>query len=340
MSNSLNLSRTIMENSLDLSRWTDAPNGVGYRRWVIVSTGLRQLSRRILFRILLLIAWLAGFVMASLAFLFSQAVASGGWLETSAAHLGPRFEAIASALGGLILLYPDICIHGLFTTIFWLQSFVGLGLSLLAITLIVPRLIARDRSSNALTIYLSRPLTSADYLLGKLGMIAGVIILVWTGPLVCGWLVSVVLAPNRDFIVYSFSPLLRALLFNGVALAVLASIALGVSALTRSSRATTILWMGLWVVAGALGSWPHSPEWLRRTSFSHDLGEARQTIFKLDEALSKAGTKLPFLDRNFTQTLNSAGRKAEATDFAGAAGSLAVMVVLSSAVFLRKLRAE
>jgi len=196
------------------------------------------LLRTILFRILLLIAWIAGFAMASIAFIFSQAVASGGWLETTAAHLGPRFEAVASALGGLILLYPDICIHGLFTTLFWLQSFVGLGLSLLALTLIVPRLITRDRSSNALTIYLSRPLTSADYLLGKLGMIAGVIVLVWTGPLLSGWLLSALLAPNRDFIVYSFSPLLRALAFNGIALTVLASIALGVSALGVASTAS------------------------------------------------------------------------------------------------------
>src|SRR3954465_8446933 len=99
MSNSSNLSRTTMENSLDLSRWKEVPNGIGYRRWVIVSTGIRQLLRTFLFRALLFLAWMAGFGMASVAFVFSQAVANGGWLETTAAHLGPRFEAIASALG-------------------------------------------------------------------------------------------------------------------------------------------------------------------------------------------------------------------------------------------------
>ena len=34
-----------MAARLDLSRWGDAPRGVGYRRWTIISTGLRQLLR-------------------------------------------------------------------------------------------------------------------------------------------------------------------------------------------------------------------------------------------------------------------------------------------------------
>jgi len=32
-----------MEASLDLSRWRETPRGVGYRRWTIASTGLRQM---------------------------------------------------------------------------------------------------------------------------------------------------------------------------------------------------------------------------------------------------------------------------------------------------------
>ena len=189
-----------MEATIDLSRWSEKPRGVGYRRWTIVSTGLRQLFRLRLFRILIGLAWGSGILLAALGFLFSQTVATGGWLESLATSLGPRTQALSSVVAGLITMYPDICIGGWFALIFWLHSYIGLGLSLIAITAMVPRLITRDRATHALIVYLSRPLTSADYLLGKLGMIVGVLVVMWTGPLLFGWLLSVAVAPNRDFV--------------------------------------------------------------------------------------------------------------------------------------------
>lgn len=329
-----------MEASLDLSRWSGRPHGIGYRRWSMVSTGLRQLFRLRLFRILLVVAWGGGVVLAGLGFLFSQSVASGGWLETLAVSLGPRPHALSSALAGFVAMYPDICIGGWFTLLFWLHSYLGLGLSLVALTAMVPRLITRDRATNALTVYLSRPLTSADYLLGKLGMITGVLAAMWTGPLLLGWLLSVLFAPDRDFIVYSFAPLLRALLFHGIGLVALAAIALGVSAASRTSRNTIVLWIGLWLVLGAVAKPPGAPLWLRRASFVHNLGEVRQGILRLDTALTAAADGLPLLDQNFARSLGSAGKRAEAADFDGALVSLGAFVVLSSFVFTRRLRPE
>jgi hypothetical protein len=329
-----------MEAILDLSRWSAKPRNVGYRRWTIVSTGLRQLFRLRLFRILLLLAWVGGVVLAAAGFLFSQSVTSGGWVESFAVYIGPRFQAVSSALAAFVLLYPDICIGGWFTLIFWLHSYLGLGLSLVALTAMVPRLITRDRATNALTVYLSRPLTSSDYLLGKLGMIVGVLAAMWTGPLLFGWLLSVAFAPDRDFIVYSFSPLMRALLFHGIALVTLAAIALGVSAISRTTRTTTIVWIGLWLILGAMAKPPRSPQWMQRASFTHNLGEVRQGILRLDTALTLAGENLPLTDQRFARNLSTAGKKAESTDFNAALASLGAFVALSSFVFLRKLRPE
>jgi ABC-2 type transport system permease protein len=337
-----------METTLDLSRCREKPRGVGYRRWVIISTGLRQLFSTRFFRALLLFAWSAGVFMAAVGFLFSQTVATGGWLEQGAAELGVRTQAIASAVGAVVLLYPDICVNGLFTLVFWLQSYLGLGLCLIALTVLVPRLVARDRASNALIIYLARPLTSVDYLLGKLGIIAGVLVLLWTGPLLFGWGLSMLFAPNSDFFVYSVSPLLRALLFNGISLVVLASVALGVSALSRSSRNTILLWIFLWVIAGGL-AWRvesrlergrSAPEWLLRTSFTHSLSEMRKSVLGLDKAFIDAGSKLPLMDKTFADKLREEGQEEEAKDLSGTLASLGFFVALSSVVFLRKLRPE
>jgi hypothetical protein len=325
---------------LDLSRWPDKPNGLAYRRWVIVETGLRQLLRMRFFRLLLFSAWTAGIVVAAAGFLFSQSVASGGWIETWAAHLGPRAQAVSSAFCALVLMYPDICVSGLFTAVFWAHSYVGLGLSLLALTVVVPRLVARDRGSNALTIYLARPLTSADYLLGKLGIIVGILLLTWTGPLLLGWLLSVAFAPGHDFLVYSFAPLLRALLFNGLGLAVLAAVALGVSSLGRTTRNTILLWIGLWLVAGWIAQFPGVPDWLRYASFSFDLEQLRRVCFQLGDALAKAADVLPLTDRSLTQNLTHASQLAQATHTGGAFAGLAALVGLSCTLFFRRLRPE
>jgi hypothetical protein len=328
-----------MERTLDLSRWSELPRGVNYRRWVIVANGVRQISRLRFFRILILAAWLGGLAIALLGFLFSQSVASGGVLETWAAKFGPRAEAIVQALAGFVTLYPDIIVRGMFTLIFWLHSYIGLGLSLIALAVIVPSLITTDRASNALTIYLSRPLTSTDYLLGKLGIIAGVLALVWTGPLLFGWLVSMAFAPDRDFVIYSFSPLLRALTFNGIAFVSLSCIALGVSALGRSSRTTSVAWLILWLVISVPASAPLAPNWLKRASFYQDLTMVRLQVFNLTDALGDAA-EMPMLSARFAQSLKSASAKAESNDFRGALGALAAFCALSSVVFLRKIRPE
>ena len=329
-----------MEASLDLSRWSEKPRGVGYRRWTIISTGLRQLFRLRLFRILIALAWISGVLLAALGFLFSQTLATGGWLETLAAQFGPRMQAISSVTAALILMYPEVCVGGWFSLIFWLHSFAGLGLSLVALTAMVPRLITRDRATNALTVYLSRPLTSADYLLVTHGMIVGVVAVMWTGPLLFGWLLSVGLAPNRDFIIYSLEPLTRALLFHGIGVITLSAVALGVSAMSRTSRTTIILWLGLWLILGAVAKPPEAPTWLKRASFVENLHEARQGILRLDVALIEAAETLPLADQRLARNLGRAGSKASPDDLNGALASLGVFVVLSSFVFLRRLRPE
>jgi ABC-2 type transport system permease protein len=329
-----------MDASFDLSRWREPPRGVGYRRWTIVATGLGRLMRGRFFRVLLIVAWLVGGLLALLGFLFSQSLAVGGLLDEFLGNFGPRGLAIAASLRALVLLYPDICLHALFTSLFWVQSSFGLGLSLIALTTLVPGLVTRDRASNALTVYLSRPLTSGDYLLGKLGIIVGVLLVLWTGPLGFTWLLSVLFASDRDFLFYSLAPLLRALLYNGIGLVALASIAMGVSAAARSSRATVVLWLCLWLVAGFVATIPRMPLWMQRASFVHDLAEIRRETFRLDEALIAAGDSLPLTNRRFAENLTTVGEHSQATDFGGALAGLVILSGLSSLIYLRRLRPE
>jgi ABC-2 type transport system permease protein len=329
-----------MTPTLDYTRWTEPPLGLAYRRWVIASTGLRHLFRTRFFRILLLVAWCGGVLMAAAGFVFTQSIATGGWLENLATSFGPRAEAVVSALCAFVLLYPDIVVEGVFTSIFWAHSFLGPALSLVALTVLAPRLVARDRASNALTIYLARPLTPGDYLLGKLGIIVGTLLAVWTGPLLFGWLLGVLFAPDRLFILHSLEPLGRALLFNAIALIVLAAVAFGVSSTTKTSRATILVWIGLWIVLGTIADIPAMPEWVRHASFSYDLHIVRDAVFRLDEALIRAGESLPLLNANLAQDLTRAGAKVRPHDLVGVMLGLGALVTVSCVAFFGRLKPE
>ncbi|MFT3784485.1 MAG: hypothetical protein QM790_20935 [Nibricoccus sp.] len=330
-----------MEAALDIRRWEEKPAGVMYRRWVITSNGLQQLMKLRVFKGLLVVAWIAGILLAAAGFLFTQTLASGGWLENWAIGMGPRAHAVVSAFCSMVLLYPDICIHGLFSTLFWWHSMLGLGLSMVALSVVLPRLVARDRASNALTIYLSRPLTSYDYLLGKFGIILGILVLLWTGPLLFGWLLSMAFAPNTDFFVYSLTALGRALLFNVISLITLSSIALGISSLGKNARAVTAIWMGTWLIIGGIANIPSTPNYVRALSFSHDLKDVRQEIFKLDEILEKASESLPMVKPEWLKGFQEAQRQIDYNrDAKASAVGLVVLVIASSFVFARRLRPE
>ena len=329
-----------MDDTLDLSRWREAPRGVGYRRGVIVAAGIRQLVATRFFKILIYLAWFAGILIAVAGFAFSQSLAEGGWLDTFAQKMGPRAEALFKSLSGLIALYPDIVISGFFTLVFWIHSFIAFYLSTIALSVLVPQLITRDRASNAMIVYLSRPITSFDYLLGKLGTITGVLLMMWTGPLLLGWLLSMVLSSDREFIQYSFTPLLRALSFNGIALLALAPLALGVSALSNSARAATAIWMALWLLVGFIANIPDAPAFVRHASFSYNLSELRQTLLGIDDAFAAAASQLPILSERVTQNLSRGAEKLAATHEYGALIGLGVLGAASCAVFFRKIRPE
>ena len=326
--------------TLDLSRWRDQPRGVGYRRWSIVQAGLREMWRLKFFKAVVTGAWFSGLLIAVLGFAFSQSLAQGGWLQTLMQKAGPRAEAMFAVITGLVTLYPDVVVHGVFTAIFWAHSFIGLWLGLLALSAVVPQLITRDRASNALIVYLSRPLTSTDYLLGKLGIIVGTLLLTWTGPLLFGWLLSMLFATDRDFIVYSFTPLLRGLLFNGIALVVLAALALGISAAARKAAIASAIWMLLWIGFGMAGGAPKAPDWFKRTSYTRNLSEVRQEVFRLDDALKAVSTDLPIFDQRTVGNFSGASKRAASTDFNGALWALGAMALVSTWVFFRKLRPE
>ena len=329
-----------MNKPLDLSRWRERPLGLVYRIRTMILAGIRRESKTRLFRWLLILGWLGAFCLALAAYLFNRTLSEGGLLEQFAGFFGVKGKAAFQIFEGFLALYPDVCIGGFFNLLFSTYSKAALLLSLLAITTMVPRLIAPDRASNGLTVYLSRPLTSTDYLLGKLGILTSVLGLLWTGPMIVGWLVSLALTPSLESAAYSLAALKTALLFNGIALVSLSAIALGVSALSTKGRNTQLAWLALWLLPGVLTMTAPNSDWLRRASFKRNLDQARLGLFQSQSVYTTVADKLALLNQDTRTALRDMGQDARAQDFRGALLSLTALSAASFLVLLRKLRTE
>ena len=155
--------------------------------------------------------------------------------------------------------------------VFFVTVYVGAGL------------IANDRRANALQIYLSKPLTRAEYVLGKLAILMTFLLLVTWVPALVLLIVQIAFAGNFTFFtnnVFLF-PAITVFAFLQVALASATMLAL--SSLSNSSRYVAILYAAVLfftqAVYGVLYAVTRSTafSWL---SFSSNLEQMGYLIFR------------------------------------------------------------
>ena len=157
------------------------------------------------------------------------------------------------------------------TFVFFVTVYVGAGL------------IANDRRANALQIYLSKPLTRAEYVLGKLAILMTFLLLVTWLPAIVLLIVQIAFAGNFTFFrnnVFLF-PAITVFAFIEVVLASVTMLAL--SSLSNSSRYVAILYAAVifftQAVYGVLYAVTRSTafSWL---SFSANLKQIGDVIFR------------------------------------------------------------
>jgi ABC-2 type transport system permease protein len=106
-------------------------------------------------------------------------------------------------------------------------------------------LVANDLRTGAILVYLSRPLTRRDYVLGKLGVVMALNLAVTLAPALVLYAVGVGLAPEQ-FFTWGLAWVPPAIVLQSVAASlVLSLVALAVSSLSRSARVAGIGFFGL-----------------------------------------------------------------------------------------------
>ena len=125
-------------------------------------------------------------------------------------------------------------------------------------------LIANDLRTGAILVYLSRPLTRRDYVLGKLGVLMALNLSVTLVPGLLLYLIALALAPDQ-FAKWSLAWIGPAVVLHSLVTSLVMSlIALAVSSLSRSARVAGLgffgLVFGLEIVRGVLRALYDRPE--------------------------------------------------------------------------------
>jgi ABC-2 type transport system permease protein len=106
-------------------------------------------------------------------------------------------------------------------------------------------LIANDRRANALQIYLSKPLTRAEYVFGKLAILMSFLLLVSWVPAVGLLIVQVMFSGSFRFFLDNLFLFPAITVFSFVQVIAVSTAMLALSSLSRSSRYVGILYAGL-----------------------------------------------------------------------------------------------
>ena len=186
------------------------------RSWPITREGLRLILSKRAFLALIVGAWLPFVWRLGQIYIVTRFPQARQWLPDGA-------QVFGEFLNGQLNLAMLLSIFG------------GAGL------------VANDLRTGAILVYLSRPLTRRDYVVGKMGVLAALNLAVTLLPGLVLYLAAVALLPDR-FLKLEQAWIGPAIVAQSLLIAVAISLlTLAVSSLARSARVAGVALMALWV---------------------------------------------------------------------------------------------
>jgi ABC-2 type transport system permease protein len=226
------------------------------RTWqVITRAGIRTVLAKRSFIALMLLAW-SPFVVRAV-----QVYIAANFQQAS--FLAPKAETFREFLGQ----------QGIF--VFFVTIYIGAGL------------IANDRRANALQVYLSKPLTRAEYVAGKLAILFLFLVSVTWLPAIALLILQIMFAGSFTFFRDNIFLVPAITLFSLLQVLVASMTMLALSSLSKSSRFVGVMYAGLIFFTSALFNairgitGRSSFAWLSPTETLEQIGNI---IFRLEPA--------------------------------------------------------
>lgn len=300
--------------------WEGKRHGAA-RRWLAISRthiGIALRSSKLLRRFLFL-AWMPLLYFAPVFFAFGLVADPSYELEGSLLAEIAR-ELLGRDLLQLVREHPEVVLPAIWAvTFFVFLTFSQAFLTMIVVAIVGPSLIARDVRSKAFLLYLSKPISSGEYLLGKLGVPVFFICAITLAPALVLYVISIGLSPNFGCLVNT-APILLRIVMTALLISVsLSLVILALSSLTPSHRIATFAWVALWLIGevgymaitygGALGD--GAPAWAPLLSLRAVVVSATATIFDLSGHLSDLVVQARADGINLDELLISVAREFE-----------------------------
>lgn len=214
-------------------RWEGRAQPTPLSAYAIAATMVRRRMR------IRLVRWIV-----SVFSLLATASAAAAFLFTLEGEGDPYITGQIEAFGLANVNLLAVLNHRLEGTLGWF--------AILLAALVGAPLIAEDRRAKALPLYFSRPIGHVEYVLGKAASAAFFLALLLVLPRVSMYLVEVAFSGQDGVALRQLPTLLRSLATGGLGIAVLASVALGVSSLTERPTYAALTFLGIAVVASGM----------------------------------------------------------------------------------------
>lgn len=284
---------------------------LGYRRWsgirssrwlrwtAITSTGLLLVWRGPWLRRLLMLAWLPA-IPVGLGFMaYEQSVERPEWRQITAGALTTGFGR--PDLARALMRDPLAARHEIWATM--LLGFFRYPQALNMVVLfglVAPRIISYDLRSRAYLLYFSRPLSVAEYMLGKGMVLIVLLVLTSTIPALGVYVIGLALSPDTSTFWQTWDMPVRIVAASVTFALPTAALAIFFSAFTSESRYASFAWFATWalgwVTYGTLtstdlmGTVATVDPQIRIVSPYHALGEIQAAVFGV---LPNASDALP-----------------------------------------------
>ncbi len=243
-------------HDLGYERWNGTLQKRTFRWLPMVRYHVNLILKRKVIWLILLISIVPAIVFSGVIYISSEGAREGTQIEQIAAgaqvlgqetenpvdFVATRFfrrEAGSNKPLTMKEKYWFVTTHGLFLLLLWPQSFIVM----LVASAVGASLIAQDVRSNALEIYLTKPITPLDYVLGKLSVVTVFIMLTTFLPVMIVFGVAAASWQGFFSVTWTIIPKLFAICL--VASVVNGVVILGLSSLAKSGRYATVIWFAI-----------------------------------------------------------------------------------------------
>lgn len=278
-------------HDLGYRAWQGTLVSPALRFWTITTTGARLAWQSRWLRRILFFAWLPAIFIAIGFFVYEQYLLHAVQAEALTVFmpdLVPELSRSPDQLAALAeRLHTDR--HWVWAQLLWTFFRYPQGLVLvLVVGLVAPPLISQDVRTRAFMLYFSRPITRLEYLVGKVLVVWGYILMITTLPALSLYLVGVLFSPELKVVTFTWDLPLRVVGASAVLMIPTTALALALSSLTSATWRASFAWFAIWVVGwvsyviifNSNFQNPPSIQWTL-VSLYHTLGRVQGWVFGL-----------------------------------------------------------